>query len=76
MSPFSGDNNLYKGVIRNFKRSPGGDVLAVVKFDGYSEDDIEEVKVDLLEKVKANVKVNGKYLYIEFHKYFLVFRIS
>ncbi|XP_060584908.1 LOW QUALITY PROTEIN: DNA excision repair protein ERCC-6-like 2 [Ruditapes philippinarum] len=60
LSPYSGDNDLYRGVIRKFKRSPGGDVLALVKFDGYGEDDIEEVKVELLEKVKTSTKVKEK----------------
>jgi len=45
MSPFSGDDKLYPGKIKKLTRSPAGDVLALVKFDGYDEDDCEEVDI-------------------------------
>lgn len=65
MSPYSGDNELYRAVIQKFKRSPAGDVIAIIKFDGYGDDDIEEVKVDKLQKAKDVEKVTGKNVVFE-----------
>ncbi|KAH3696911.1 hypothetical protein DPMN_084394 [Dreissena polymorpha] len=50
LSPYSGDGKLYSGKISTLKRSAAG-IFATVRFDGYGEDDSEDVDVKKLKLV-------------------------
>lgn len=60
MSPYSGDGKLYSAAIKKLTRSPVGEIFALVKFDGYSDEELEEVNIKDLQKIRhKEVKENG-----------------
>lgn len=61
MSPYSGDSKLYHGTIQKLQRSQAGQIQAVIKFDGYSEDEYEMVDIKKLQKVTDCENKTGYY---------------